>query len=69
MARLYLISTLEFTGKWLADVLRFTFTKSRLRTRYNSWFLVFSGKLHDANVSGMVAMMLRLSELLALKRS
>ena len=34
-------------------MLRFVFTKSRLRTRYKSLFLVFSGKLHDAIMSGM----------------
>ena len=43
--------TLEFT-----DVLRFVFTKSRPRTRYKSLFLVFSGKLHDAIMSGQVSM-------------
>ena len=47
------ISTLEFTSKQLADVFRFNFTESR---PHNSWFLVFSGKLHDANMSGMVSM-------------
>ena len=45
--------TLGFASKLLADVLRFVFTKSRLRTRYKSLFLVFSGRLHDAIMSGM----------------
>ena len=30
--------------------------KSRLRTRYKSLFLVFSGKLHDAIMSGRVSL-------------
>ena len=31
-------------------------TKSRLRTRYETLFLVFSGKLHDAIMSGQVSL-------------
>ena len=31
-------------------------TKSRLRTRYETWFLVFSGKLRDAIMSGQVSL-------------
>ena len=49
--------TLEFVSKQLADVLGFVFTKSRLRTRYESLFLVFSGRLHDAIMSGMMSLM------------
>ena len=37
-------------------MLRFVFTKSRLRTRYKSLFLVFSGRLHDAIMSGMMSL-------------
>ena len=37
-------------------MLRFVFTKSRLRTRYKSLFLVFSGELHDAIMSGQVSL-------------
>ena len=48
--------TLEFVSKQLADVLGFVFTKSRLRTRYESLFLVFSGRLHDAIMSGMMSL-------------
>ena len=47
---------LEFVSKYLADVMRFVFAKSRLRTRYKSLFLVFSGKLHDAIMSGQVSL-------------
>ena len=36
--------------------MRFVFAKSRLRTRYKSLFLVFSGKLHDAIMSGQVSL-------------
>ena len=36
--------------------MRFVFAKSRLRTRYKSLFLVFSGKLHDAIMSGRVSL-------------
>jgi hypothetical protein len=48
--------TLEFVSKQLADVLGFVFTKSRLRTRYESLFLVFSGKQHDAIMSGIISL-------------
>ena len=48
--------TLEFVSKQLADVLGFVFTKSRLRTRYESLFLVFSGRLYDAIMSGMMSL-------------
>ena len=37
-------------------MIRFVFAKSRLRTRYKSLFLVFSGKLHDAIMSGQVSL-------------
>ena len=36
--------------------MKFVFAKSRLRTRYKSLFLVFSGKLHDAIMSGQVSL-------------
>ena len=36
--------------------MRFVLAKSRLRTRYKSLFLVFSGKLHDAIMSGQVSL-------------
>ena len=45
--------TLGFASKLLADALRFVLTKSCLRTRYKSLFLVFSGRLHDVIMSGM----------------
>ena len=48
--------TLGFVSKQLADVLGFVFTKSRLRTRYESLFLVFSGRLYDAIMSGMMSL-------------
>ena len=48
--------TLEFAYKQLADVMGFVFTKSRLRTRYKSLFLVFSGELHNAIMSEQVSL-------------
>ena len=43
-----------YPNSWL--MCWFVFTKSRLRTRYKSLFLVFSGRLHDAIMSGMMSL-------------